>query len=162
MNKKDELVVMPGDNFKFTPTGLTIKENTTIDDWIKCGKFLRRAEGAVQFWLGDWINFGEKKYGEMYSQALEESDYGYGTLRNFAWIANKVELSSRNDNLSFKHHQLIAGFDQKDQSRWLKRASDEEWSVADMRKEINLVAINERTKKITKSVSPRHNSKRLI
>ena len=45
--------------FDMTPTGIVAKKGATIDEWKAVGEFLKRAEGAVQWWIGDWLNFGE-------------------------------------------------------------------------------------------------------
>jgi len=39
--------------------------------WEAYGKGLRRAEAAIHWIIGDWLNYGERAYGEMYAQALE-------------------------------------------------------------------------------------------
>jgi len=51
------------------------------------------------------LNYGEQAYGEMYSQALDRTDFSYGVLRNDKWIANIFEMSCRHDNLPFSYHQ---------------------------------------------------------
>ena len=54
----------------------------------------------IQGHSSDWLAFGERKYGEMYKQALELLDKDYGVLRNAVYVSGKVELSRRHDNLS--------------------------------------------------------------
>jgi len=74
---------------------------------------------------GDWLTFGERKYGEMYAQALDETDYEYKTLRDAKYVAGKVGLSGRHDNLSFSHHKAVASLAPQEQKQWLDRAEDE-------------------------------------
>ena len=88
-------------NFYFDKTGLTVTGSPTFEEWQNCGDFLKQAERSVQFWIGDWLNYGEKKYGETYSQVLDGVDYEEKTLRNSKWVSSRVELSRRRDNLSF-------------------------------------------------------------
>src|ERR1039457_2825142 len=61
---------------RLTPTGLIVQGAPPFDEWAQCGTLLRRMKGAVQFWIGDWLNFGEHAYGEKYSQALETGAIG--------------------------------------------------------------------------------------
>jgi hypothetical protein len=64
---------------------------------------------AVHFWIGDWLNYGEQKWGEMYTQALDATEFDYGTLRDDKWISSKIQLSDRSDNLAkalLRHHYL--------------------------------------------------------
>ena len=64
------------------------------------------------WWLGDWLNFGESRYGETYSQALDATGYEYATLRQAKWAASRYEMSMRIDNLSWTHHVIAAGADE--------------------------------------------------
>lgn len=76
--------------------------------------------GAVQWWLGDWVNYGEATYGETYSQALEATEYEEKTLRNYAYVARNIQMSRRRDNLTFSVHSEIVGLPTaKEQDRWL-------------------------------------------
>ena len=38
---------------------------------------------TVQWWIGDALNFGEQRYGEMYTQAIDETGLDYQTLPNW-------------------------------------------------------------------------------
>lgn len=102
----------------FSERGLTIKGKLPYNEWEEIGKSLRQAEGAIQFWIGDWLNYGEQKYGEMYAQALDNTDCEYQTLRNYKYVADRVELSLRKDNLSFNHHATVAPLEPEEQVRW--------------------------------------------
>ena len=94
--------------FRLTATGLVPNGNPSYDDWTQCGEWLKRAEKAVGFWIGDWLNYGERKWGEMYSQAMEETGLEYSTLKTYANVTRKLDLSIRIDNLPFAHHQIVA------------------------------------------------------
>lgn len=65
-------------------------------------------EKSIQWWVGDWLRFGERKYGEMYSQMLDSTDYEYGSLANMKYIAERFESSLRSENLSWSHHKEVA------------------------------------------------------
>ena len=122
IKQKNQLVYS---SFTLLKNGLMAIGNPSFNQWLECGEFIKRANGAVHFWIGDWINFGERKYGEKYSQALDESQYDYQTLRNDAWIARRVELSRRRDNLSFSHHADVAELEPEDQEILLQKAVNE-------------------------------------
>jgi len=47
----------------------------------------------------DVWNFHKATNEEMYSQALDATDYEYQTLRDAKWVSNKIQLSLRKDNL---------------------------------------------------------------
>lgn len=124
INKENELVIS---SFKLERNGLEAVGSPTFDQWLSCGKFIRNAQGAVHFWIGDWLNFGELKYGETYSQAVKETDYDIQTLMNDKYISSRVAISRRRDNLSFSHHAEVADLDPDEQNMLLDKASLECW-----------------------------------
>lgn len=101
---------------------LKFRDDTPYEVWAAAVKRLKSAEKAIQWWLGDALRFGERKYGEMYSQALEESDYSYGALRDVAWVAGRFELSRRRDNLPWSHHREVAALEPEEQEALLDQA----------------------------------------
>jgi len=76
-------------------------------------------------WLGDWLAYGERAYGETYAQALDATDYEYGTLRDAMWVTKQFALSRRRDNLSWSHHREVAALPPDRQDHWLDRAEAE-------------------------------------
>ena len=122
---------------KFTPLGLVMPEDMTLDGWASIGKRLCRAGHMIQWWLGDWAAFGERRYGQLKEFAeLNELDYGY--LRNLAWVSQKVEASRRRDNLDWAYHQEVAPLPPKDQERWLEKAAVEGFAKAELRQRIRM------------------------
>lgn len=118
-------------------TGYTPPENLPFDEWQRVGAVLRQIESGVLWWIGDWLRFGERKYGERYSQALETTEYEYQTLRNTKWVAERFsELSRRRDNLSFSHHAEVADLKPKEQDRFLGKAESEGWTRNQLRQEL--------------------------
>ncbi len=104
---------------------------------------------ASAWWLGDWIVYGERSYGERYKTALELTSLDYQTLRNYAWIARSFPLSRRRDKLSFQHHAEVASLTEAEQDLWLQRAERLQWSRAELRR--NLTA--RRTRQVPGRVS---------
>ncbi len=107
---------------------LAFRDDTPYPVWAEVVKWLRKAEKSIQWWIGDALRFGERRYGETYAQALEETDYEYGSLANMAYVAGKVEVSRRRENLSFAHHQVVAPLPPEEQERWLAEAAPEDGS----------------------------------
>lgn len=131
MEKNNQLVVS---SFQLTKTGLIAIGNPTFEQWSSCGEFIKNANGAVHFWIGDWLNYGERKYGEMYTQAIDETKYEYGTLSNDKWVASRIEPSRRRENLSFSHHQEIANLEPEEQEELLNLAEDQRLNRTNFRK----------------------------
>ena len=93
---------------KYTRTGLVLSPSMSFDEWQNIGARLDEIDGAIKWWIGDWLNFGEQHYGEMYSQAVLVTGYDYQTLANQKWVSSRFELSRRRENLSFSHHAAVA------------------------------------------------------
>lgn len=86
--------------------------------------------------MGDWLRFGNEKWGEKYSQAARITGYDRKSLRNMAWVASRFEPSRRRRELTFGHHAIAAPLAPDDQDRWLDRAIGDGLSVNDLRIEI--------------------------
>jgi hypothetical protein len=125
----------------FTPTGLIITRGLKIDQWVELGKRLRGGGDALRIWVGDWISYGRHEYGKKYQPALALTGYKEGTLRNSVWVANKVPLSLRSDNLTFKHYQTVASLPtQVAIKKWLLLAAEKHWSAARLYREMTNTA----------------------
>ena len=119
--------------FDYTETGLVIRDSMEFEEWCKVGSTLATMQRACHFYVGDWLNAGEKFFPDRYSQALDATNLTYETLQNMAWVARKVPMPYRRKELSWTHHQTVAGMDLADQKKWLQMAIDENLTIADMR-----------------------------
>lgn len=115
-----------------TPTGLIIHGNLPFEIWAEYGKGLRRVEGAIQWILGDWLAFGDAKYGERYTQALSLwPDSSYTALSNYKVTAERV--SKRLETLSWSHHFEVRHLEAPEQTKWLEEAERTGMSVRELR-----------------------------
>jgi hypothetical protein len=105
-------------------------------DWLATGRRLGAIGRCSQWWIGDWVRYGTARWGEKYAEAARVTGYDVASLRNMAWVASRFDLSLRNDKLTWSHHVLLAPLEPEEQRRWLRRASDERLSVADLRLEL--------------------------
>lgn len=127
-------LTIPG---KLSPTALELPGGLTFEDWEAAGARLGEIGRACQWWIGDWLNFGERAYGEKYAQAMEMTGLDYATLADYAYVANNVEPSVRTEGLSWSHHKAVAKLEPGLQELRLEEAATEEWSVAEFRKQLN-------------------------
>ncbi len=123
-------------SFKMSKNGLEAVGEPTFDEWLKAGEFLTNANGAVHFWIGYWLNYGEHKFGETYAQAIDETGYSYGTLANDKWVASRVDQSRRREGLTFSHHQEIADLMPEDQEKMLDLAQEHKLNSKGFRNEV--------------------------
>src|SRR5713226_6333382 len=122
-------------SFRLHKNGLTPVGNPTFDEWQACGAFLQEAEQSVQFWIGDWLNYGQKTWGKKYEEALTKTGLDYQTLRDYKWVAKAVPLSLRKDKLSFHHHKHVADLPTEKQTALLTQAVTESWPLLKLKQE---------------------------
>jgi hypothetical protein len=83
--------------------------------------------------VGDWILYGESRYGDRYREAVDLAGLDYQTVRNYVWVARRFDISRRHENLSFQHHAEVASLTPAEQNRWLDQAEREGWSRNQLR-----------------------------
>ena len=120
-------------------TGLVLPEDLTIEQWLEEGKRLERISKATQWWWGDYFRYGERRWPEKYSQALDASGFtSMQTLYNATWVATAFPPERRNEKLKFGHHDAVATkkLTQEDQDKLLAEAAKKEWSVKELRTKV--------------------------
>jgi N6-adenosine-specific RNA methylase IME4 len=121
---------------RLTACGIVFDSRPTFEEWEAAGTFIQRAEGAVQWWVGDWLLHGDcrPEWGDKYEQAISLFGKDYQTLKNYKWVAQSIELSRRRDNLSWGHHEAVAALPLGQREELLSDAEQEELPVAEVRK----------------------------
>src|SRR2546428_1329383 len=142
MNKADILLSLNGkkeliySGFRLSEQGLAPVGTPTCTEWVACGRFLKDAEAAVQFWIGDWLVYGKKAYGKVqYEQAVQETGLDYQTLRDYKWVASAVPVSLRSEKLGFHHHRAVADLPVETQAALLTQAEEENWPLLRLKQE---------------------------
>lgn len=106
-------------------------------EWSHAGQRFGVMHRCSPWWLGDWIRYGNAKFGEKYSLATKITGYDAQTLMNMVYVATHFgEISRRRENLSWSHHESVASLDPEVQDHWLDEAIKHKMSVADIRLEL--------------------------
>jgi len=128
------LATLPG---HLESTALRLEDNLSYDRWAAVGELLVTVrESSSLWWLGDWLNYGERAYGERYSQAFTLLPYSYSFLSQVAWVCRSVMSFTRVKDITFQHHREVASLSTASQSEWLERARCEGWSSRDLAREV--------------------------
>jgi hypothetical protein len=90
-------------------TGMCFDPLTPFDVWEAAGARIGADAIASAWWLGDWLAFGQAKYGRRYEAAVAATVLDSQTLRNYAVVARRFKLSRRRDDLRFQHHAEVCG-----------------------------------------------------
>lgn len=132
-----EIIEMPH-HIERRETGLIIADGTTFEEWASMGEWLQSAERSLMWWIGDWMRFGERKWGEKYAQAIAVTGHSYQTLADAKWVSSTFEFSERSENLNWSHYRQAAGVkDTTARTLVLVDAEREGWSVRDTRAAVN-------------------------
>ena len=122
----------------FTQTAwLAPADEMSFEQWQNLGATLQQIDASLPWWIGDWLNYGEWAWGEAYAQAVEITGMSVDRLNNYKWIANKIDVAQRREDLSWSHHRAVAAFDPELQADWLERAIENGWSVNELWREIH-------------------------
>jgi hypothetical protein len=117
---------------------LDLAADMGLAEWIEVGHLLGRINGALNWWVGDWLNHGELHYPELYAQGMEATGLAYETLQNIASICRLVDRTRRREDLSWSHHVEVAKFPPDEQTYWLNLASQQQLSKRELRERIRL------------------------
>ena len=132
------LLAIKSKKYTISRSGLDIQAELTFDEWQALGNELTPIASAIGFIVGDWINYGETRYGEKYHEALRMTGLSYATLTDYSYVARRIDFSFRNENLDFTHHKVVAKVkDPEAQRKWLDTAEKQKLSVARLRKSMN-------------------------
>lgn len=130
---------------RFTPVELKLPEDMPKADWSHIGQKLLRADQVMQWWIGDWAQFGAgnaDKDGWRKKGALIEfcraNRVDYGNLRNKSYVSGAVHLSLRRDNVRWSFFQEIAPLKPREQRIWLEKVIDDELTVSNLRQQIRI------------------------
>lgn len=105
----------------------------SLADWGAAVEKLAAVNDVIHFWIGDLINYGERKYGETYAQWLDL--FAYSTVSRDAWVCREIPRKIRRspfgpNKVPFSTHVVLAprryGIEEKDW--WLQLCADERWS----------------------------------
>ncbi len=118
-----------------TDSGLSLPEGLSYDEWLGVGRKLMLADKAVQWAIGDWWAYGDHRYGERASAAIDP-DTGENRLTRYmqyGWVARSIETSRRREVLSWSAHLEVAALEPAIQDAILQRAVDNGWGSREVR-----------------------------
>ena len=123
--------------YEITEYGLMIDTIISFDEWLQCGQHLWEVRRRIQWCIGDWLAFGERRWGEDYAQAMKVTQYSLQTLRNYAAISSAFPDQTYRGRyeLSHSHFEAVKASDipTAKKSEFLQAAVDNEMSRDDVR-----------------------------
>lgn len=119
-----------------SPVAWKPQQGLEFAEWLHQGKRLGSIGRGVAWWIGDWVSYGNAKFGEKYSRAARVTGYDVQSLMNMAYVASRFEFSRRKETLSWSHHAELAALEPDEQDRWLVFADERHLSVRGLRDEL--------------------------
>jgi hypothetical protein len=120
------------DSIERTETALVLPDGLPEAAWRSIGEELGRFNRASAWWVGDWINYAETKWGDKYAEAQEITDLTYQHLSRCASVARTFQFMDRSINLTWSHYNRARSL--PNAGEILQRAEAEGWSVRDMQR----------------------------
>lgn len=119
-----------------TSTGLTLPHDLPWTRYAALAGLFGQLHRTSAFLLGDLLNFGEKIYGETYTQVCALTGLADSTLMNYASVCRYVPLPLRRQELSFSHHAEVAYLKPEVQRSLLDKAVENDWNRSTLRDEV--------------------------
>ena len=113
-----------------SPSTLTHEQRVAIAQAIKDTEWNR------QWFAGDTGNLWIEELGESAEQYLSDFGYVHESLANILRVCAAIPPPYRNGNLRFSHHVVVAGENLEDVEMWLDKCAEEQWSVAEFRRQV--------------------------
>jgi hypothetical protein len=120
------------DQVCLTPVGAALSDGLSFEEWLSVGRRLLPSSNASAWWIGDWLAYGEWRYGHKYRIAVERLQLDYDRIRDYVYVASRVGKGVRRADLSWRHHRLVAKLDPAEQLDWLARAAEQKWSTREL------------------------------
>lgn len=131
----DDDGAIPAKKFRLFRTNFEVQtDDITEADWVELGTVLFQMQSSIQWWIGDWFNFGKDRGWENQAALIAaQFDYEIETIWQYAYVCREIPTSIRNLSQSFSHATLVAKLNPNQQEMWLKRSADKHWKVSDLR-----------------------------
>lgn len=126
----------------FSRTGWKPPKNMDFQQWAEIGPMIGAMSDSLNYAMGDWANAGERKWGEMYSQVIDETGWRYDKITKAAWVTRNVPPEARQHALYWSHAVAVAHLPVNEQIKWLKRASEEHWNTQQLRQLCRLEGVD--------------------
>ena len=118
---------LPLGPFRFGPAGLTIQGRPTVESFAGPLRFALWCQKGAAWWIGDLLNDGDERFGEMFSQVCE-GQISASLLQRYESVARRVPRENRRPNLSWSSHAAVARLPGVAQRRLLKKAEEYGWN----------------------------------
>lgn len=118
---------------QWTRTSLNLPAQMSFDEWLGVGAQLNEMEQSVQWWVGDWLLFGEETFAEKLGKAAELTGYSIDRLKEARRVAAAFPVTSRSDKLGWTHYKAAVQLPAEQRVQVIRQAEAEGWTSRDTR-----------------------------
>lgn len=97
------------------------------------GAFFGRIRKSSAWWLGDWLNFGERTYDDRFAQAAAATGLSEETLQRYMRVSAAIPADMRRESLPYGVHSMLKSKSLPEAAYWLDRAEAGGWGEAELR-----------------------------
>jgi hypothetical protein len=122
--------------FRFTPTQLLVDgTGPPLEEWAGPLRFALWCQQGAPWWIGDLLNAGDARFGEMFSQVCE-GNISADQLQRYESVARRVPPENRRPGLSWSAHAAVARLPHSLQRQMLDRAEQAGWTSAILQRKV--------------------------
>ncbi len=123
--------------FRFSPTALAIRSGAEapIESWAAPLHFSLWCQQGAPWWIGDLLNAGDARFGEMFSQVCQGS-VSADQLQRYESVARRVPPENRRPGLSWSAHAAVARLPHTLQRTMLERAERSGWTSVVLQRKV--------------------------
>lgn len=123
--------------FRFGSAGLRIDtaSGPPLEDWAGPLRFSLWCQQASPWWIGDLLNAGDARFGEMFSQVCEGA-VSADQLQRYESVARRVPAENRRAGLSWSAHAAVARLPHAMQRKMLDRAEIAGWTSTVLQRKV--------------------------
>ena len=119
-----------------TPPQVSPSPPLTHEQRVAKAKAIKDAEWGRQWLAGDTANAWRAEMGEEAEQYISDFGYVQESIANIMYVCEKIPKRLRGYNLRFSHFVVVAGESLEDMEMHLDKCEEEQWSVAEFRRQV--------------------------
>lgn len=109
-------------------TQLEITADLEWTDFERLSMTLFQMERSHQWWLGDLLVYGERRFGDEFAQVASISGMAVSTLIKWQWVAAAFTPERRRNSIPWSYHELLVKLPEHEQESWLDAVEREGWT----------------------------------
>lgn len=127
------------ETYKVTNLGLEMPETISIEEWSEIGRRFGDALQKAAWSIGDWMVYGERKWGKQlhfdgadfdpkvrgrtnsaaFDEAIKSTGLDRNTLSHYASVCRRIPREKRSERFSFAHHRVLSMLESERMGEWM-------------------------------------------